>query len=196
MDSAYVKPGVTNPRQHTDLDRIFRGFFSQESSPPRSSSSFDVNMYKNRIRITVDILLWEADARGKEASRSAYVVIVGLGLGVWAINNNQAQYFVECFTEALDEFEDGLNSLGTLNFSYITVPKATQVAVQAAAARVGATAIFTKHNPAAKLQGEAGRQLLFVSYAWDGNSFPGNEYWQGALSASGDPAAVSHILSS
>ncbi|CAN8103991.1 unnamed protein product [Discula destructiva] len=194
MDSAYIQPRVKNPRQHPDLDRIFRDFFTSDDTRLAEkldeSRPFDVDMYKGRMRITVDILLREANARAKEASKSAYLVIVGFGLGVWSIKAKQSQYFVECFTEALHELEGVLDSLATLDFSYITIPKDTQLAVQAAAACVGGSAIFTKRCPAAKLQGGDAGQLLVISYAWDGNSFPGNEYWLGSLSASGDPAAA------
>lgn len=45
-----------------------------------------------------------------------------------------------------------------------------------------------KRAPSEKLEDES--LLLVVSYAWDGNSYPGNEFWVGSLSASGDPAAA------
>merc|ERR1712216_403982 len=49
---------------------------------------------------------------------------------------------------------------------------------------------FSPRTMSEKLNGEHTGKLLCATYAWDGNSFPGNEYWIGKLRTSADPAAA------
>lgn len=49
---------------------------------------------------------------------------------------------------------------------------------------------FGRRSPADELEDPFRNCLITAMYAWDSNAFPGNEYYKGMLSASGDPAAA------
>jgi hypothetical protein len=182
MDSIHTLAPVSRPSQHPELSDLFAKFFGgRDPAVP----AFDVNIYKQRIRVTVETLLLEADDRAAQKGKTAFVHVVGLGLGVWQIHSSQPQWYIEVFTEVFLELS--LTHVSTVAFSWIDVPSATRQSCITAAANANIAVQFDKRNPADLLGTE---ELLVVSYAWDGNSFPGNEFWMGSLSASGDPAAA------
>ena len=195
MDSALILAPVSNPRQHPELTALFQDFFRSAgwaAREPGSMAAFHDDAYKARIRVTADILLLEANSRAMAEGKDAYVYVVGLGLGVWLVDTNQPRLYVEAFAEAIDALgaAGSLDSVRTIEFAWIDASAAARQAVIDVAATYDIHVQFSKRNPAAKLAGEEANQLLVLSYAWDGNSFPGNEYWLGSLAASGDPAAA------
>jgi hypothetical protein len=143
-------------------------------------------MYKARCRVTAEMFLLEANARAADAGQKAWAYVVGLGLGVWQHTSEQRELYVSAWGEALDAL--GLAHVGTVEFAYISdVSAQVQAEVRDLAARKGIKVVFSRRDPAEKLQNG---ELLVLSYAWDGNAFPGNEYWLGSLTGSGDPAAA------
>ncbi|KAI2602133.1 hypothetical protein GGR54DRAFT_634204 [Hypoxylon sp. NC1633] len=186
MDGNFILKNK-NSRQHPELTGIFMDFFGVSE---RSANDFDLAVYTARIRITANILLLEAEHRARDERKKAYVYIVGLGLGVWAVQNRQPDYYVQAFYGALLELKERLTHIATLEFAYLNVPLETQRTITAIAADQNITVKFSRRAPAAKLPPSEADQLLVLSYAWDANAFPGNEYWHGSLSASGDPAAA------
>jgi hypothetical protein len=48
---------------------------------------------------------------------------------------------------------------------------------------------FSKRDPFFANDDVSGK-LLVALYAWDGNSFPGNEFWSGQMGSTGDSAAA------
>lgn len=200
MDAVYVLPPSEETIQDGALVALFENFFLEATATPAGGQAgrevpqaervpFDKVMYTARMRITVDMLLWEANARAGEAGSLAYTYVVGLGLGVWKYDACQPVLYVDAFTSALETWPDAspLRHISTLEFAYIHVDADCQSRVAAAAARHNIRVRFSTRNPAEKLPTE---ELLVLSYAWDGNSFPGNEYWIGSLDGSGDPAAA------
>jgi hypothetical protein len=181
MDSIFCLP----PRDHKmapGLQAQFQDFFGVERDP---QSKFDTETYKARIRITADILLLEANDRAKTAGKTAYVYVVGLGLGVWQYGQGQVAHYLAAFTASLRELS--IPNVSTMELAYIPATSTQQQRLQEVGKEKGIRVLFSTRNPAGKLDTD---ELLVLSYAWDGNSFPGNEYWQGSLAGSGDPAAA------
>lgn len=185
MDSIFVQKEGQEWRQDERLTKIFTDFFGQ---PRRPDCSFDDKMYKARMRITAETMLWEANDRAQTIGKKAHVHVVGLGLGVWKIASQQPELYVETFEDAIRHLGSDLRFIGVIEFSSISVSEHIQAQIVNSAASSGIQARFSNRNPAARLPDD--ESLLVISYAWDGNAFPGNEYWAGSLSASGDPAAA------
>ena len=202
-----------DPRQPaTQLLRLWSNFYDLEAFPTYedvaagdrtcecfelpSGHFFNATVYKRRIRTTVEVLLREATLRGREAEQDVYLHTVGLGLGVWQIDARQLQLMLDVYAEILSEH--CYPEVAVLDFSWFGEDLkcgnfGNGQVLTTAGNRIEIR--FSRRDPAAKLRGGDEGKLLVAAYAWDSNAFPGNEYWLGALSASGDPAAAccSHI---
>ncbi|KAJ3055528.1 hypothetical protein HK097_010215 [Rhizophlyctis rosea] len=166
-------------------------------SPFTPSAIFNIPAYKSRIRIPLELLLFDANDRARLSSRKAFVHIVGLGLGVWRKSPTQYTYYLEALSKILTSLPfPHISDIELAYFPDDSPPVAGAAHGQSIKSPIAENRKirihFTTRNPAAKLptSDDGTERLLVASYAWDGNSFPGNEYWMGMVSASGDPAAV------
>ncbi len=151
----------------------------------------NVAVYKERMRLVIEPFLIEANQRASDSNKMAYVHAVGLGLGVWQVSPKQAELMLDVYADILSKHH--LPFIADLDFSWFPQGLTCGGVGHLNTFEAGLNKInlhFSKRNPADKLLGEDSGKLIVASYAWDSNSYPGNEYWNGQLSASGDPAAA------
>lgn len=151
----------------------------------------DTAVYKERIKLCIESYLLEANERAKTRGKKGYLHIVGLGLGVWRIHPRQNHLMLDVYAELLEKHK--LDHISDINFSFsLNGHTCGGVQDQGYIDSNGHPIMvhYSQRDPAEKLTGEDEGKLLIVQYAWDANAYPGNEYWRGMLSASGDPAAA------
>ena len=190
----------------TGLLRAWARFYGREHLPSYVEASadssgrylrlgraalLDTELYAHRLRAVLEVFFREADRRGREAGRGVYAHVVGLGLGVWQIHPRQGELFVAVCGAILRD--RALPHLRDVDFSWFGKLSSCAGVRSGETLSAGETEVrihFSERDPAARLTGPDAGKLLVAMYAWDGNSFPGNEYWEGLLTASGDPAAA------
>ncbi|KAF2893374.1 hypothetical protein ILUMI_12799 [Ignelater luminosus] len=160
---------------------------------------FDNIVYCKRINLSIDTLLLEANQRAKDRNMAAVVHVVGIGLGVWKLSQHQESLFLDTFAKRIRMLgsNKSLDHIADVIFAYFP-PNSTSGGYKngdiipiAEHPNGGIKVHICIREPHIKLTGELEGKLLVVSYAWDGNALPGNEFWKRALSSSGDPAAAS-----
>ena len=160
---------------------------------------FDKIVYRQRMRAVLEPFLLEAECRGREAGKKAFCHVVGLGMGMWKPeglpNEIQPTIYVDLAVDLLKELN--LTHVANVDFSWIENYQGSVRNNQVVRTVAGANCkvSFSKRDPAAKLRGENEGKLLVAMYAWDGNSYPGNEYWtatkkKNRIRGSGDSAAA------
>ncbi|KAJ3210990.1 hypothetical protein HDU67_004835 [Dinochytrium kinnereticum] len=185
-----------------------------------SNTFLNVDAYKRRVAITAETLLLEANERAAAAFKDslssmgvkpietsddsttpivARVIVIGFGLGVWMKDARQISFFVKAFEDVIRGTP--LPHVGEIVFSWIagqdSLSGLPSGSIMCGAAGNDIRVEFSNGNPAdlpqdmqLVLNGRKVRRLLVASFAWDGNSYPGNEYWFGQKSGSGDSAAA------
>ncbi|KAI9187905.1 hypothetical protein H9P43_002296 [Blastocladiella emersonii ATCC 22665] len=169
----------------------WRAFYDTKGAPHELAACRDgrylsLTSYRKRMRATFDVLLGEACARAGAAGTPAHIRVVGLGLGVWAVlPREQTAVYVDELLLAVAEFPAASELVAVLELTWIDRPADCRVRDGDRVADV--VVRFTRNPPAAPVDPD---HVLVATYAWDGNAFPGNEYWLKSLTASGDPAAA------
>jgi hypothetical protein len=171
---------------------------------------FDTAVYKKRMQFVIEPFLLDAHQRGIDQEKKVYVHVIGLGLGEWqkTLGNDwkngfeQQQLLLDVFGDVIEKhvrlsitdidfswFSDRSENFGVFYCGKIEgkeVHGGDTLHVNGNIIKIH----FSMRNPAAILKGEDEGKLVVACYAWDGNAYPGNEYWVGKLIASGDPAAA------
>ncbi|XP_055373501.1 uncharacterized protein LOC129606901 [Condylostylus longicornis] len=154
---------------------------------------------KKRLTISFDTLLLEAEARACVSEKQAYIHVVGIGLGVWKYFDEQDDVFLATFTQRIKNLLPKLNHVSVIHFSYFKEGgykelKNNATFVSETHPNGGIKIYISNRNPHQKLDGVWTNCLPVVSYAWDGNALPGNEFWMKYLKSSGDSAAACSTL--
>ncbi|KAL4720898.1 hypothetical protein ACJJTC_013684 [Scirpophaga incertulas] len=152
--------------------------------------------FARRTALLAELALLEAERRAALAGRPAFLNLIGAGLGAWRVSPHQNDVFVVAAMHAARRLlaAGALCHVSDINFAYISTKKHVAELFKASSGqrsnelkkiflknsshpRGGINVQCENREPLAALEGEHEGKLLVVTYPWDGNTLPGNEFW-------------------
>jgi hypothetical protein len=138
----------------------------------------NVAAFKSRLRAVLVPFLMDASRRARSSRTTAFLRVVGLGLGVWSLSgrasNCQGRLMVAVYRDILLALP--LPGVSDVEFLWME-DDAPQGGLKHGERFEGGEngnrvhVTFTKGVPNAPLEGEHKGKLLVTNYAWDSNSF-------------------------
>merc|ERR1711879_833089 len=173
---------------------------SQGIKPPEDGL-INVKVVRKRYRMMAELFLHECSHWGEEDGYHGSYCHVQDSILLepwWTVDCRQELWFLESFKQVLVSKHQKFSGVRVLDFAQFE-PKYFSDIFGQGAQYGGIKVTSTSREQSTKLPAQYANLRLVYTYAGDGNSYVGNEYWQGAqneeyLSASSDPAAASSTL--
>lgn len=194
LDGAF--PEYSPNTDHTDFvpfeETPLRGVKAPRSNEASTAKSFVyLPAFRVRLRVILEPLILHANSEAGRLGKRAIVHVVGFGMGVWLPHESLK---LPLWNALLQVAQQIVQSSALPNIEIIELgrfegdPSLFSKSVPKDATGNIIKLIPTNGEPLSKRCTKD--QIVVSTYAWDSNSFPGNDYWIGKLTGSGDPAAA------
>jgi hypothetical protein len=169
-------------------------YYGKVTPAPDSPRYLDKAVYAVRLLKVIEPFLSKASEAGvSHGAAGAHLRVKGLGLGVWQLDPVQEEIMVAVYAKLFRS--KMLPGISVLEFAYFpTVQNLDGVEDKSCFPAAGGHSVEIRFTKCGFAEPVAEDRLLVAMYAWDGNAFPGNEWWSGRLGSTDDSASASCSL--